>query len=144
LGRILAIDYGQKRVGIAVTDELQIIATGLKTVHVSEVFTFLKEYIEREKVEKFVVGQPVQMNNTASDAQRFTEPFVKQLIKQFPGISVDRVDERFTSKLAHDAILMAGLKKKDRQNKALVDTVSATIMLQSYLQMKKNNNSLRI
>ena len=123
--------------GIAVTDELQIFATGLATVHVSEVFSFLKDYVICEKVEKFVVGQPVQMNNTASDAQRFTEPFVKQLIKQFPGIPVDRADERFTSKMAQEAILMAGLKKKDRQNKALIDTVSATIMLQSYLQMKK-------
>lgn len=139
MGRIVAIDYGQKRVGIAVTDELQIIATGLTTVHVSEVFAFLKDYLKRENVEKFVVGQPMQMNYTASDAQRFTEPFVKQLIKQFPEIPVDRADERFTSKLAHDAILTAGLKKKDRQNKALVDTVSATIMLQSYLQIKKKN-----
>jgi len=139
LARIVAIDYGQKRVGIAVTDELQIIATGLTTVHVSEVFPFLIDYLKRENVEKFVVGQPVQMNYTASDAQRFTEPFVKQLIKHFPEIPVDRADERFTSKLAQDAILTAGLKKKDRQNKALVDTVSATIMLQSYLQIKKKN-----
>lgn len=139
MARIVAIDYGQKRVGIAVTDELQIIATGLTTVHVSEVFPFLIDYLKRENVEKFVVGQPVQMNYTASDAQRFTEPFVKQLIKHFPEIPVDRADERFTSKLAQDAILTAGLKKKDRQNKALVDTVSATIMLQSYLQIKKKN-----
>lgn len=144
MGRILAIDFGQKRVGIAVTDELQIIATGLTTVHVSEIFQFLKDYVKRQNVDKFVVGQPVQMNNTASDAQRFTEPFVKQLAKHFPQIPVERADERFTSKLAHDAMLTAGLKKKDRQNKALVDTVSATIMLQSYLQMTKNLNNQKI
>jgi putative Holliday junction resolvase len=137
LGRILAIDYGQKRAGLAVTDELQIIATGLDTVHVKDIFSFLKQYCTREKVEKFVVGEPRQMNNQASDAQRFTEPFVKKLKKQFPQIPVDRVDERFTSVMAQSTIREAGVRKKVRQDKALVDKVSATIMLQSYMQMNK-------
>jgi putative Holliday junction resolvase len=136
MGRILAIDYGQKRVGIAVTDELQIFATGLQTVHVKDIFLFLSEYLNREKVDMFVVGEPKQLDNTASDAQRFTEPFAKKLIKQFPHIPVERYDERFTSFMAKQTILEAGLKKKDRQNKELVDTVSATIMLQSFMQAK--------
>lgn len=135
MGRILAIDYGQKRVGLAVTDELQIIATGLDTVHVKDIFSFLTEYCKREKVDKIVVGEPKQMNNQASDAQRFIEPFVKKLRKQFPQIPVDRVDERFTSVMAQYTIRESGAKKKVRQDKALVDKVSATIMLQSYMQM---------
>jgi putative Holliday junction resolvase len=139
LGRILAIDYGQKRVGLAVTDELQIIATGLGTVHVKDIIQYLKDYVKRENVDRFVVGEPVQLNNQPSDAQRFTEPFVKNLKKQFPDIAVDRFDERFTSKLAHDTMLSAGLKKKDRQNKALVDKISATIILQSYLHSESRN-----
>ena len=137
MGRILAIDYGQKRAGIAVTDELQIIATGLQTVHVKDLFAFLKDYTGREKVDLMVVGEPRQMNNMPSDAQRFIDPFVKKLRKHFPAIPVDRVDERFTSVMAQSTIREAGLKKKDRQNKGLVDKVSATIMLQSYMQMKR-------
>lgn len=137
LGRILAIDYGQKRAGIAVTDPLQIIATGLQTVHVKDIFTFLMEYTGKEPVERIVVGMPRQMDNTASDASRFIEPFVKKLKKQFPAIPVDRYDERFTSKMAQQTILESGAKKKVRQNKALVDTVSATIILQSYMQSMK-------
>ncbi len=136
MGRILAIDYGQKRVGLAVTDNSQIIATALDTIHVKDIFTFLQTYIETETVDKIIVGEPLQMNNTASDAQRFTEPFVKKLKKQFPAIPVVRVDERFTSKMAHDTMIAAGLKKKDRQNKALVDKISATIMLQSFMQQR--------
>jgi putative Holliday junction resolvase len=140
LGRILAIDYGQKRVGLAVTDELQIIATGLDTVHVKDIMQYLKEYVGRENVDCFVVGLPVQMNYQPSDSQRFIEPFVKNLRKQFPNIAVDRFDERFTSNLAHDTMLTAGLKKKDRQNKALVDKISATLILQSYLHSKSIGN----
>jgi len=134
MGRILAIDYGQKRVGIAVTDEFQIIATGLTNVHVMDIFKFLEDYFKKEKVDRIVVGEPRQMNNSPSDSQRFIEPFVKKLIKHFPEIPVDRFDERFTSKMAHDTMLASGLKKKARQNKALVDTISATIILQSYMQ----------
>jgi len=136
MGRILAIDYGQKRAGIAVTDELQIIATGLTTVHVKDIFTFLEDYFKREKVDRIVVGEPKQMNNLPSDAARFIEPFVKKLAKQFPQIPVDRCDERFTSKMAHDTMLVSGLGKKARQNKELVDTISATIILQSFMQSR--------
>lgn len=136
MGRILAIDYGQKRAGIAVTDDLQIISTGLTTVHVKDIFTFLEAYLKKENVERIVVGEPKQMNNLPSDSQRFTEPFVKKLIKQFPQIPVDRFDERFTSKMAHETMLASGLGRKARQNKELVDTISATIILQSYMQSK--------
>ncbi|MBC35567.1 MAG: Holliday junction resolvase RuvX [Bacteroidetes bacterium] len=134
MARIVAIDYGQKRVGLAVTDELQMIATGLTTVHSKDIFTFLKDYVSKENVECFVIGEPKQMNNTKSESAQFIEPFVKKMKKEFPEIKIDRFDERFTSKMASQAILDAGLKKKDRQNKALIDTVSATIILQSYMQ----------
>lgn len=133
MARIVAIDYGQKRVGIAATDELQMIASALTTVHVKDIFAFLKDYVKKEDVECFVVGEPKQMNNTQSESARFIEPFVKKMKKEFPNIKIDRFDERFTSKMASQAILDAGLKKKDRQNKALVDSVSATLILQSYL-----------
>ena len=136
MGRIVAIDYGRKRVGLAVTDALQIFATSLTTVHSKDVMNYLKEYVLKENVDCFVVGLPRQMNNTDSESARFIEPFVRLLQKQFPAIPVVRIDERFTSKMATAAILEAGLKKKDRQNKALVDTVSATIILQSYLEMR--------
>ena len=134
MARIVAIDYGQKRVGLAVTDELQMIATGLTTVHSKDIFAFLKDYVSKENVECFVIGEPKQMNNTKSESAQFIEPFVKKMKKEFPEIKIDRFDERFTSKMASQAILDAGLKKKDRQNKALIDTVSATIILQSYMQ----------
>ena len=139
MGRIVAIDYGQKRVGLAVTDELKIIATALGTVRTMDIFPFLKEYVRKHSVECFVVGEPRQMNNMASESSVFIEPFVKKLRKDFPAIPVERIDERFTSVLASRAIREAGLKKKDRQNKSLVDSVSATIILQSY--MEKNNKS---
>ncbi len=134
MGRILAIDYGQKRVGIAVTDEFQLIANGLTTVHSKDIFIFLKEYILKEKVDCFVVGEPRQMNNLPSESVKFIDPFIKQLKKMFPEIPIERIDERFTSKIASQTMLTAGLKKKDRQNKALVDTISATIILQSYME----------
>jgi putative holliday junction resolvase len=137
MGRIVAIDYGQKRTGIAVTDELKIIATGLTTVRSMDVLTFLKDYARDNVVECFVVGEPKQMNYTASESSVFIEPFVKALKAAFPSIPVERADERFTSLLASRTIREAGLKKKDRQDKALVDTVSATIMLQSYMETVK-------
>lgn len=130
----MAIDYGQKRAGFAVTDPQQIIATGLQTVHVRDVFSFITDYVSREPVDLFVVGIPKDMNNKTSDAGRFIEPFVKKLRKHFPAIPVERYDERFTSKMAQQAIIDAGAKKKKRQDKALVDTVSATIILQSFMQ----------
>ncbi|MBP7101782.1 MAG: Holliday junction resolvase RuvX [Bacteroidales bacterium] len=136
MGRILAIDYGQKRVGIAVTDELQIIANGLCTVSAKEIFTFLSTYMVKEKVDVFVVGEAKQMNNTASSASKFIEPFVKKLRELYPDKQIVRIDERFTSQMAFQTMIEAGLHKKARQNKALVDTISATILLQSYLESK--------
>lgn len=137
MGRILAIDYGQKRVGIAVTDAFQLIANGLTTVSINEIMTFLEEYVAKESVELFVVGLPKQMNNKPSESMKYIEPFVNRLKKKFPDIDVQYVDERFTSALAHQTMIDGGLKKKDRQNKALVDQISATIILQSYLESKK-------
>lgn len=131
----MAIDYGQKRTGIAVTDELRLFATGLTTVPSASVIAFLQKYFDEQMVDVIVVGLPRQLDNTPSDAQRFTEPFVKKLQKHFPNVVVERFDERFTSRMAHDAMLQAGLKKKARQNKQLVDTVSATLILQSYMHM---------
>lgn len=136
MGRILAIDYGQKRAGIAVTDELQMIANGLTTVHVKDLIAFLKDYCTREQVECMVVGEPFDMKSRASDAARFIEPFVKHLRKQFPQMRIERMDERFTSQMAQQAMIEAGLGRKARQDKALVDTISATLILQSYLEMK--------
>jgi len=137
LGRILAIDYGQKRVGIAVTDPLQIIANALDTVHVKDIWQYLDAYLTKEKVDKIIVGYPMQMNNQPSQAVTYINPFVKKLVKTYPEIAIELVDERFTSKMAHQTMIDAGLKKKDRQNKELVDRISATIILQSYLQRKK-------
>jgi putative holliday junction resolvase len=138
MGRIMAIDYGRKRVGIAVTDELQLIANGLATVAAHEIFPFLKSYLLKEKVDTFVVGEPRQMNNQPSESLKFIIPFVNRLRKEYPGIQVDMMDERFTSKMAFQTMIDAGLKKKDRQNKELVDTISATIILQSYMVYKSN------
>jgi len=134
MGRILAIDYGQKRVGVAVTDELRLIATGITTVHVKDIWDFISEYLKKEKVDCIVVGEPKDMMNKPSDASRFIEPFVNRLRKVYPNLKIDRFDERFTSKMALDAMLAGGLKKSQRQDKALVDTISATIILQSYMQ----------
>ena len=138
MSRILAVDYGSKRVGLAVTDPQQIIAGGLTTVHSKDVMNFLKDYLLREEVECFVVGEPKQMNNKQSQPAEIIEAFVKNLRKQFPGISIERVDERFTSKIASQAMLNGGLKKKDRQNKGLVDKISATLILQAYLESKSS------
>jgi putative Holliday junction resolvase len=139
MGRILAIDYGQKRVGIAVTDELQIIATGVETIHVKDIWKYLDDYLNSHEVETIVVGEPKDMMNRPSDASRFIEPFVKGLKKKFPGIKIDRFDERFTSKIAGEAMIAGGLKKKKRQDKALVDKISATLLLQSYLNAKQKS-----
>jgi len=136
MGRILAIDFGQKRTGLAVTDELQIIANNLDTVHSKDVLEYLAKYVANNKVDTFVIGEPKQMNNTPSESARFIEPFIKQLANKFPDIKIVRVDERFTSKMAFQTMIDAGLKKKARQNKALVDSISATIILQTYLETK--------
>ena len=139
MGRILAIDYGQKRVGLAVTDELQIIATGLDTVHSKDIFIYLKDYLKNEEVDCFVVGEPKQMNNKVSESAKFIEPFVKKLKKEFPDITIKRYDERFTSKIAIQSMITAGLKKKDRQKKETVDKISAVLILQSYLEFSKSD-----
>lgn len=133
MGRILAIDYGTKRTGLAVTDEMQIIASGLTTVDTKVLLDFLKDYVSKEKVEKIVVGLPKQMNNTASESEVYIQKFLIKLAKAIPEIPVDRVDERFTSKMSIQTMIDSGLKKKQRRNKALIDEISATLILQSYL-----------
>ena len=133
LARILAIDYGEKRTGIAITDELQIIASGLTTVATKTIFSFLTDYLKNENVELFIVGEPKQMNNTESESEQFIKPFVEKLNLTFPKIPIKRIDERFTSKMAFQSMIDSGLNKKQRQNKALIDEISATIILQSYL-----------
>ena len=133
MGRILAIDYGTKRTGIAVTDAMQIIASGLTTVNTSELITFLKTYTAKEQVDKIVVGLPKQMDNTESESEVHIKKFLVKLGKEIPCISVDRVDERFTSKMAFQTMIDSGLSKKKRRNKALVDEISATLILQSYM-----------
>ena len=137
MGRILAIDYGLKRTGIAVTDELQIIASGLTTVLTKELLSFLKDYIANENIDMFLVGEPKQMDNTPSESEALISPFLEQLDKTFPNIPIKRVDERFTSKMAFQTMIDSGLKKKQRKNKTLIDEISATIILQSYLYSKK-------
>jgi putative Holliday junction resolvase len=141
LGRILALDYGQKRTGIAVTDPLQMIANSLTTVSSSDVISFLLKYLANEKVDSFVVGYPRQMNNTLSESVKYIDPFIALLKKTFPGKEVFLMDERFTSKIAFQTMIAGGVKKKDRQNKALVDAISATIILQSFLEYKENENN---
>lgn len=138
MGRILAIDYGRKRVGIAVTDPCGIIATGLQTVPAHEVLVFLQQYILREEVKLFVVGHPKQMDNTDSESMRYIKPFMTALKRKFPDIPVEMYDERFTSVLAHRALLEGGAKKKTRQDKGLIDTMSATIILTSYMEHQRN------
>ena len=137
MSRILAIDYGRKRVGLAVTDPLQIIASRLDTVSTAQIWDFLEGYLQREKVEKVLIGYPVQLNNQPSEALIYINPFIKAFTRKFPGMEVELVDERFTSKLAHRAMLEGGLKKSDRQDKGIVDGVSATIILQSWLEQKR-------
>lgn len=134
MSRLLAIDYGKKRTGIAVSDPLQIIANGLTTVETVKIFDFLKAYFEKEKVEKVIIGLPLQMNNEASENLPRIEQFADQLRKLYPTLSIEYFDERFTSKMAQQAMIDGGLKKKDRQNKALVDEISATIILQGYME----------
>lgn len=133
MARILAIDYGHVRCGIAVTDELQIIASGLTTVVTKDLLPFLKKYFTEEAVELVVIGEPKQLNNEASQSEVYIQEFLEKFYTTFPEMPVKRVDERFTSKMAFQTMIDSGLKKKQRQNKALVDEISATIILQSYL-----------
>lgn len=134
MGKILAIDYGEKRIGLAVTDDMKMIAFGLTTVATSEIFTYLSDYIPKENVETIVVGEPKQMNNTASESEVFIIPFLEKLKEKFPSTPIKRHDERFTSKIAFQTMLDSGLKKKQRKNKALIDEISATIILQDFLK----------
>ncbi len=133
MGRILAFDFGTKRVGVAATDELQLIASGLKTVETKDVFTFLSDFLKKEKVSLFVVGEPKQMNNLPSESEVYIKDFIKDLNEKFPEIPIERIDERFTSKMAVQIMVSAGFKKKYRQDKSLIDQISATIILQTYL-----------
>jgi len=134
MGRILAIDYGQKRTGLAVTDEMKIIATALDTVATSCVLEYLKQYLESNPVECFVVGEPRRWSNEVSKAEQHIEPFIHRLQKAFPCTRITRMDERFTSLMASRIILESGVKKKQRRDKSLVDRISATLILQSYLE----------
>ncbi|MDO6604643.1 putative holliday junction resolvase [Arenibacter palladensis] len=137
MGRIVALDYGKVRTGIAVTDELQIIASGLTTVDTKDLLNFLRKYVQEEKVEKFVIGEPKQMNNLPSESEELIKPFLRTLEGVFPKIPVERQDERFTSKMAFQTMIDSGLNKKQRRDKALVDEISATIILQAYLNRKQ-------
>ncbi len=133
MGRILAIDYGSKRVGIAATDPLQMIANGLTTIHSKEVFNYLSEYVAREPVDTIVVGYPVNLDGTDTNATSLVKGFVRKLRKTFPEQEIKTWDETFTSKMATSSLIEGGVKKKKRQDKTLVDKVSATLILQSYL-----------
>lgn len=137
MGRILAIDYGKKRVGIAVTDPGQIIANRLTTVATHTIWDFLKEYFQKEKVEKVIVGYPVKLNNQPSEAVIYINPFLKKFQREYPEIQLELMDERFTSKMAFQTMIDGGVKKQKRRNKAMVDAISATIILQNYLEQKR-------
>ncbi len=141
MARLLAIDYGRKRSGIAVSDSLQIIANGLTTVPSHTLINFLKDYVAKESVELISIGLPRQMNYEESESMQYIKPFVKRLQKEIPDIPVEYSDERFTSQMAHQTMIDGGLKKKQRQNKALVDEISATIILQGYMEGRRMNLS---
>jgi putative Holliday junction resolvase len=138
MARIMAIDYGRKRSGIAVTDPLQIIANKLTTVRTHDIFDFLDDYFIKEEVEELVVGYPLTMNNEASESIRYINPFLKQFQKRYPGIKLELADERFTSKMAFQTMIDAGIKQKERRNKELIDAVSASIILQWHMEHKRN------
>lgn len=137
MARILSIDYGIKRTGIAVTDDYQIIASGLTTIPSEDLISFLKTYFSKENVETVLIGEPKQMNGLPSESTEIIEKFIIQFRTEFPMMKLERVDERFTSKLAFQTMIDSGLKKKQRQNKALIDEIAATILLQDYLNYKK-------
>jgi len=136
MSRILAIDYGVKRTGLAITDPLQIIASGLETVETVRIFSYLEQLFRAENIETVVVGQPKQLNGQDSQSTPFIESFILKFKEKFPQIKITRIDERFTSKIAFRTMIDSGLSKKKRQNKALIDEIAATIMLQDYLAQK--------
>lgn len=133
LGRLVALDYGLRRTGIAVTDEMQIIASGLTTVETPKLLAFLKDYFSKNDIDAVVIGEPKQMNNTPSESEALIQPFLKKFTIAFPTIKIEREDERFTSKMAFQTMIDSGLGKQKRKNKALVDEISATLILQSYM-----------
>lgn len=133
MGRIIALDYGKVRTGIAITDELQLIASGLTTVPTKELIPFLKEYATNEEIDTFVIGEPKQMDNTPSESEILIQGFLKDLKKVFPTMPIVRQDERFTSKMAMQSMIAGGMKKKQRRNKEMVDEISATLILQAYM-----------
>ena len=136
LARILALDYGEKRIGIAITDELQIVASGLATIDTKKIVSVLADYLKNENVELFIVGEPKQLNSNESESEQFIKPFIEKLRQTFPKIPVKRIDERFTSKMAFQSMIESGLKRKQRKNKSLIDEISAILILQSYLYNK--------
>ncbi len=142
MGRLLAIDYGARRTGLAVTDSARIIANGLTTVNTKDLWTFLTDYVKREKVDSIVIGMPVQMSGKASDNQSNIVPFINRWRKNFPEIPIEPFDERFTSVLAHRTMIESGIGKMARRNKALVDEISATIILQSYMESRLYKNKI--
>ena len=137
MARLLAIDFGTKRTGIAITDEMQIIASGLTTVLTKDLISFLKDYVAEENVELIIIGEPKQKDGTHSDVEEYIKKFIIKLVKIFPTLRVERMDERFTSKIAFNTMIESGLSKKKRQNKSLIDQISATIILQDYLNRKQ-------
>ena len=141
MGRIIGIDYGNKRIGLAVTDPLQIFASPLKTVSPSEFESYIDAYIKTENIDAFVIGYPRQMNNQPSETVKYIDPFIKKLKKKYPGSAVHCIDERFTSQMAIRSMIEGGVKKVGRQDKSMVDRISASIILQSYLDTKSNKKS---
>ena len=141
MGRILALDFGTKRTGIAVTDELQLIASGLTTVETVNLTTFLRTYLSENKVDALVIGYPKQMNNEESQSEEAIKKYIEKINTEFPDLEIIRQDERFTSKMAFQTMIDSGLKKKQRRNKALIDEISATIILQDYLYNRTNGQT---
>lgn len=137
MSQLLAIDYGKKRTGIAVTDDMQIIASGLTTVETEKLIPFLKEYFSKNNVEKVIVGEPKQMDGSVSESAILIDSFITKFNEVFPNMIIERIDERFTSKMAFQTMIDSGMKKKQRQNKGLIDEIAATILLQDYLNYKK-------
>jgi putative holliday junction resolvase len=141
MGRIIAIDYGTKRIGLAITDPLQIFASPLNTVSPNEFDTFIEEYLKKEEIDAFVIGYPVQMNNKPSESVNYINPFIKKLKKTYPEKHIHLVDERFTSQMALRTMIDGGVKKKNRQDKSMVDKISAAIILQSFLDNRSNKKN---
>ncbi len=140
MGRIMALDYGRKRIGIAVTDPLRLFASGLTTIPTHEIWNFFNKYFQEEKVDSVVIGYPKNMKNEPSEAVKYIDPFIKAFNKKYPHLSLDIYDERFTSKMAFQAMIDGGLKKKARQDKGMIDKISAAILLESYMEMLKNSS----